>query len=419
MTEAVAQALDALDAPGRLLVAVSGGPDSMALLRLAGAGRGSRNIAAATVDHQLRPDSAAEAIQTGRWAGTAGVPHHILRWEGTKPATGVQEAARAARYKLLAEFANSGDFGGVLVAHTADDQAETVMMRLARGAGARGLGAMASSNLIAAGAGAPVRLLRPLLSFARAQIMATLAEFGQDYVKDPSNDNPDFERVRMRGVLAALEEQSILTSASIVRAAERLRRAADRIDDEDAGAFWRCGGSFQRHGWIKLSNPGDAPASLIARLVRAVGAGDYAPTEGDADAARNAARSSGAATLGGALLKTAGGALYLAREPAALLGRAGVAKLGRIELASGERALWDRRFILENNGDAAACVVAFGNADSASLKAAASFHGCPPEALAGAPALRGAKLALFESAPQLRVTSLLEERFDGKVMRFP
>ncbi len=129
-----------------ILAAVSGGPDSVALLALLADwaksnGRGIR-VFAATVDHGLRPESAQEAADCGRLAAQLGIPHAVLRWEDPKPATGLQESARIARYGLLAAHARSIGATHVATAHHADDQAETVLMRLAAGSGIAGLAAM-------------------------------------------------------------------------------------------------------------------------------------------------------------------------------------------------------------------------------------------------------------------------------------
>ncbi|MEQ1929605.1 MAG: tRNA lysidine(34) synthetase TilS, partial [Parvularculaceae bacterium] len=290
-------ALDALEAPGRILVAVSGGPDSMALLRLTAA-HGRREVAAATIDHGLRPESAEEAAQVARWAAAIGVAHVTLPWPGAKPATGVQEQARLARYRLLCEYASSADFGAVLIAHHADDQAETLFMRLARGSGLNGLAAMNASLEIAAGAGPPVRFLRPLLGFPRRRLHASLEAFGQTFLRDPSNENPDFERVRVRGLLAALSAQELLTGEALARSAVRLSRAAARLDREERQSFALAGGAFHQSGWVRLSEPGRVDASLLRRLVHAVGGGDFPAPEEDAGRALAAARNTGAATLG-------------------------------------------------------------------------------------------------------------------------
>ncbi|GAB4523857.1 MAG: hypothetical protein Kow00133_11950 [Amphiplicatus sp.] len=409
--------LCALGAPRRYLVAVSGGPDSMALARLAAAHRrtGEADALAVTVDHGLRPESRAEAARAGEWCRAAGLDHRILVWEGEKPATGLQEAARRARYRLLAEHAAATGADAILAAHTADDQAETVFMRLARGAGPAGLAGMAARRMIAAGADPPVALLRPFLDVTRAQARAALEGVGQAWIDDPSNDDPAFERVRARALLAALEEQKLLTGEALRRTAARARAASLALKTAQEEAFARAGGCFYAGGWASVRAEAAAEAgfeAVAARLVRAVAGGDYAPSPEDAAAALEAARASGAATLGGALLKRRGQMLFFLREPAAVLGRAGVAPAPALALPPGGRALWDGRFIAENRGGETAQIAPLGPEGLAALGPARALFDAPDEALLAAPA------AIFRGKPGLRLIPLAEERFFDRVLRF-
>jgi tRNA(Ile)-lysidine synthase len=411
--------LTAFGAPARFIVAVSGGPDSMALARLAAAyaTTARAQVLAVTVDHGLRPEARGEAETAGRWCAEAGLAHRIVAWDGEKPATGVQAAARAARYKILASLAESEAYGAILVGHNADDQAETVFMRLARGAGPAGLSGMAAETLIAAGPGSPVRLLRPLLDVPRARILATVRAMEQPFIDDPSNEDPSFERVRTRALLGALEEQKLLTREALLRTAARMRAAATRIDAADAEAFAAAGGKFHRWAWAALDRWENAPPSLIARLIRAVSGQDYAPGEEEAAVALQTVKDGGAATLGGAMLKRHGRGLAIIREPAALLGRAGVTPMEPVTLTPGERILWDRRFIISSE----ACAPSMdANVEVAPLGGRAADYlelgapGAPIEALQASPG--------FDSTPGsggvLRLESLLEERFAGRVVRF-
>jgi tRNA(Ile)-lysidine synthase len=184
--------------PG-LVIAVSGGPDSTALLVLAARwakrlGRSAPRLLAATVDHGLRRQSAAEAAAVRALARRLGVSHRTLRWRGKKPQSGLQEAARAARYGLLAQAARRAGYAHILTGHTLDDQAETVLLRLTRGSGLAGLRGMASPTPLPFAAGGKMLLVRPFLAIAKSRLVATLQAAAIAYSDDPSNLDPRFTR---------------------------------------------------------------------------------------------------------------------------------------------------------------------------------------------------------------------------------
>ncbi|MDF1856535.1 tRNA lysidine(34) synthetase TilS [Pseudooceanicola sp.] len=188
--------------PAALGVAVSGGSDSMALLCLLSdfAKDAGMALHVATVDHGLRPEAAAEAETVARQAGAMGHSHDILRWHGWDRQGNLQAAARTARYDLLASWARGKGLGGVALGHTADDQAETLLMRLARASGADGLAGMSARRTYDG-----VQFLRPMLGLRRADLRAGLQRRGVGWIDDPSNDDQSFERVRVRRALALLE----------------------------------------------------------------------------------------------------------------------------------------------------------------------------------------------------------------------
>jgi tRNA(Ile)-lysidine synthase len=219
------------DLPG-LVLAVSGGPDSTALLVLAArwAKRLKRapKLIAVTIDHGLRPEAAREAAMVKELARRLGVPHRTLRWRGKKPRAGLQEAARYARYALLAQIAMRARFAHILTAHTLDDQAETVLFRLARGSGLFGLTGMAHAAPLPLDGVREIFLVRPLLHLPKARLIATLQAARIAYAEDPSNHDPRFTRARLRSLMPELAREG-LDARGLARLAARLRRAESTI----------------------------------------------------------------------------------------------------------------------------------------------------------------------------------------------
>lgn len=241
-------------APERLGIAVSGGPDSLALLLLAAAAFPGR-VEAATVDHKLRSESAAEAGFVANICARLAIPHAILGAD--RPVAGnVQSAARALRYRLLAAWAKERGLACLLTAHHRDDQAETLLMRLDRGAGLSGLCAIRATTEIAG-----VRVLRPLLGWSRAELAAIPAAAGIDAVRDPSNADPRYDRARLR---ARLAEAPLIDPAALARSAAALAQADGALDwATDRLVEERIEGV---HGGVTV-DPADIPPELRRRLV--------------------------------------------------------------------------------------------------------------------------------------------------------
>jgi tRNA(Ile)-lysidine synthase len=226
-----------------LLLAVSGGPDSTALMVLAArwraALRSGPRLLAVTVDHGLRAESGREARAAKALASRLGIRHRTMRWSGAKPETGLQEAARAVRYRLLASAARAAGARHILTAHTLDDQAETVVLRMARGSGLTGLAAMARETVLMGQAGdaaaprrsgaGPLLLVRPLLDLPKARLIATLDAGGISFCDDPSNRDPRFTRARLRGLMPMLADEG-LDAKRLALLARRLRRAEATIE---------------------------------------------------------------------------------------------------------------------------------------------------------------------------------------------
>ena len=207
---------------GRLGVAVSGGPDSLALLLLAHGALPGR-IAAATVDHGLRAQSGAEAVLAGNVCRTLDVPHTVLKVEVS--AGNVQAQARSARYAALAGWAEREGLAALATGHHADDQAETLLLRLARGSGVAGLAGVRARGLVPGSAAA---LLRPVLEFRRAELAAVVAAAGIAPAQDPSNQDDKFDRARLRKALAAADWLDVPALAA----------SASHLADADAALDW-------------------------------------------------------------------------------------------------------------------------------------------------------------------------------------
>jgi tRNA(Ile)-lysidine synthase len=211
-----------------IVLAVSGGPDSIALMWLAARwrstlARGPRLIAV-TVDHGLRAEAASEARDVKRLARTLDLTHRTMRWTGEKPKTGSPAAARTARYRLLAQAARASGATHILTAHTRDDQAETLLMRLLRGSGISGLAAMARESERDG-----VLLARPFLHVSKSQLVATLKKAKIGFADDPTNRDTSFTRPRLRAIMPVLAAEGG-DARNLARLASRLARANQAVE---------------------------------------------------------------------------------------------------------------------------------------------------------------------------------------------
>ncbi len=318
-----------------LVLAVSGGPDSTALMLLAARWRKRHRrgpkLIAVTVDHGLRPEARREAAAVKRLAVRLGLPHRTLRWTGRKPTSGLQEQARAARYGLIAAAAARARATCVLTAHTRDDQAETVLIRMTRGSGLGGLAGMARVRPLlpadrAEGA-ANAFLVRPLRDLPKSRLVATLRAADIPAADDPSNRDPRFARARLRALMPALAREG-LDARRLAVLARRARRADATIERAvDAAAAALADGSWAPPGPITFSADAfaDLPAELALRLLgRAVACvGDEGPVElgklealADALVAAMAQSARFRRTLAGAVVTLDRGRLRVERAPA-------------------------------------------------------------------------------------------------------
>jgi tRNA(Ile)-lysidine synthase len=255
--------IDALLAPlsnRSLLIAVSGGPDSTALLLIAAewAARGGKaRLAAATVDHGLRPESASEARKVAGLCARLGVSHVTLLWKGPKPSTRLQERAREARYRLLIDHARKIEADAVVTAHHADDQAETVLFRLLRGsglAGLRGMEAMSQRD--------GILIARPLLSVAKSALVGFCLARGVPFIEDPSNADPAYARTRLRSLAATLAKDG-LDADGFTRLARRAAETEEALERMTAEVEARLG----KDGRIDAHALFAAPIAIVQRIL--------------------------------------------------------------------------------------------------------------------------------------------------------
>jgi tRNA(Ile)-lysidine synthase len=357
-----------------LVLAVSGGPDSTALMVLAARWRDSLStkpkLVAVTIDHGLRKESKREAAAVARLARRLKIAHRTLRWNGRKPATGLQEAARAARYRLLGDAARKAGAAHIVTAHTLDDQAETVLIRMTRGSGMSGLTAMqklaplpadmrAPSPLVGKGWGRgsfasqqrpPTRrasradlphkgggeetvaahvnrlyLVRPLLDVPKSRLIATLHVAKIPFADDPSNRDPRFTRARLRSLMKALAAEG-LDARRFAQLAQRLKRAEIAIEAAVDRAMAEVAVDLPSGAIVfEARRFGALPAEIALRLLgRAVAkAGDEGPVElGKLESLKSAldgAETSGDGrfrrTLAGAVVTLRGQQLAVERAP--------------------------------------------------------------------------------------------------------
>lgn len=370
-----------------LAVGVSGGPDSLALCLLAArwASRRGGRVVGLTVDHGLRAESAAEAAQVGRWLADRQIPHQVLPWGGPKPATGIQAAAREARYALLRRWCAEAGIIHLLLAHHREDQAETFLLRLARGSGVDGLAAIAS--LVA---WPSLLLLRPLLAVPRARLAATLCAVQQPWIEDPSNSSDRFKRVRLRKLLPQLAGEG-LDAQRLAGTARRLGRAAQALDQATAALMVRvlrlAPAGF---AWLDAQQLAEAPAEiglrLLAAVCRTIGGGRYPPR------LERLERLHATLCEGLPARRTFAGCVLAPNPEGVLVCREAAAVEPPRAVAPGDEVLWDGRFRLRLKGQGrgeVAALGAVGAGESASrLVELARSRGIPKPVLATLPAIR-------------------------------
>lgn len=334
--------------PCRILVAVSGGSDSKGLLlalhsALESEERKNFSLVACTVDHALRPGSADEAEAVGRFCAELGIPHRISRWQGDKPRTGIQAAARNKRYELLAEAASAFDADCIATGHTLDDQRETIAMRGVRDArdGAMGEGqgvaGMAATMLYAR----RVWVLRPFLALRRAQIRSFLEARGIGWFEDPSNVNPLFERARVRAHLTSAHAAPATLWGGVQRAASSARAAA--LIEKHVRVYEALVAEVAAPQAGRMDDP-DWRRALLS-LAAVLGGRDHLLPRATIKRLTGFLQSGepGRRTAGRVVFDRRRRGLYLYREPR---------NLPVLTLGPGGYAVWDGRFTVASRGPA-------------------------------------------------------------------
>ncbi|MFZ3581353.1 tRNA lysidine(34) synthetase TilS [Loktanella sp. DJP18] len=344
------------DFPTDIALAVSGGGDSMAMLHLAAdwARVYGVRLWVVTVDHGLRAESAAEAVMVATEARALGLPHSTLRWEGWDGSGNLQDAARTARRDLIARW--RGVCRHVLMAHTQDDQAETLLMRLARGSGVDGLAAMRDVTQLPVEATQPIQqpdgppwpavllphwfIVRPLLDVGRADLRHYLKTLHIPYVDDPSNEDTDFARVRMRRLIGS-EGLDRDTLSQTARQMARARVALGRRAHDAAAAILRNDPTAP--GCVILDRDGFADIEpetqlrILSAALQMVATATYRPRLAALEDALDRALGGGTTTLHGGIVVPRGDAIWIAREAARVSEQTAIA---------GAKDKWDRRWTI-------------------------------------------------------------------------
>lgn len=315
-------------------VAVSGGADSVCLCLATAdwARRKGGRVTALIVDHGLRAESGDEARQVAAWLAEHGIQHRVLTWSGDKPTSAIQARARAARYELMSDWCRTNGVLHLFLGHHADDQAETYLMRRARGSGLDGLAAMSAVSERGA-----VRFLRPFLGQSKARLIATMNAVGQAWIEDPSNCNEAFERVRVRQARAELPEAERQTDGLLART-RRLALSRNRRED-DLAAWLAASCTVDMAGFARLKLPttGTEPeraARLFSRVVTVIGGCGYPVSREKSARALTAA----AGTLGRCAWRRDGEEVSVWRENRGMP--------TPIALRPGQSLHWDNRFFV-------------------------------------------------------------------------
>ncbi len=357
--------------PTEIALAVSGGGDSMAMLHLAAGWARVYGVTlkVATVDHGLRDESGAEAAMVAAECAGIGLHHDTLKWQGWDGTGNLQDAARKARLDLIGAW--SGTCRHVLMAHTQDDQAETVLMRLLRGSGVDGLSGMAAQRRLPG-----LTVVRPLLGVPRAALRHYCKVLKIPFADDPSNDDETFERVRIRRLI----RNEGFDAGKLARTASQMARAREVLETSarNAAAALQTA-HYADSGYIAFARDGldEVPPEILLRLFAGaladVGQNPYRPRLSALEDAVVAVQSGGTATLHGCLMTAEKGRIVICRELQAVAGR------------SSTIDLWDGRWAMDGPHAPEVQVGALGDAVSECPDWRATGH--PRDALRASPAI--------------------------------
>lgn len=335
-------ALGPFERAPHIAVAVSGGRDSMALCLLAyeWAKQIGGRVCALTVDHQLRPESAAEAVQTNRWLSNHGIEHHVLTWRGPKPTSGVQAAARQARYELMEDWCRQNGVLHLFLGHHKEDQAETVLFRLSHDSGLDGLAGMSAIR-----EQTYIRLLRPFLNISRRHLAAYLQSREQAWIEDPSNTDLKYARTGLRQMIEKTDntDQNI-TVEDLTKLANRCARARLALEENVARMMARCC-TLDLAGYARLdvalmrTLPSEISLRILSRAIRCIGGKPFGPKQSPLERLHQVVINEQlrrSRTLGGCLLSSRDGELFVFREQRHLPAPQ--------KIDPGKPVLWDDRF---------------------------------------------------------------------------
>jgi len=361
-------------APGaRIAVGVSGGGDSMALVRLLAAWAAPNKVSvhALTVDHRLREAAAHEAREVAAWLDLHDIPHAVLCWnDGPHARTltrSAQSAAREARYGLMTDWCLANACSHLFVAHHADDQVETFLLRLSRGSGVDGLAAMAPTVMRDG-----IVIARPLLGFSKAQLIAACRAMDQPWIEDPSNQSASSTRVRFRQAQELLEREG-LTRDRLLATVGHLQRARAALDHAVAAlldhASWDACGVARLPLADILAAPEEIALRALARLLTAAGGQAYGPRFESLTRLYGRITSGpwADATLHGCLISRDCGDVVISREAAQITEDK--------TLAANASVTWDGRFKLSLAIDGVAALFTISRLGrAADLSALSEFH---------------------------------------------